>query len=207
MAGAEAQVVVTSKWKVLPATAAADPVLVMAKAAVVVVVPAPADDDDEVDDVEVGTDGRDVVVRLGVEWVLWSALGVEVLHEAASTAKTVTATNAAFRVHGEDRPVPGSAVPLRWSRPTERRCAIVSSGPCEVHGVPGAPEPALLGDFEPASGRQGLEIDLAVGMDVDTPGAVAHLAQLEAETRGWERPHDVGRGAAHTPSRSAGSST
>jgi len=64
-------VVVTSKWKVLPATAAADPVLVKAKASVVVVVPAPADDDDEVDDVEVGTEIRDVVVGREVEWALW----------------------------------------------------------------------------------------------------------------------------------------
>ncbi len=74
MAGTEAQVVVTWNWKGLPATAAADPALVMAKAAVVVVVPAPADDDDdddEVDDVEVGTEGRDVVVRPEVEWALW----------------------------------------------------------------------------------------------------------------------------------------
>jgi hypothetical protein len=43
----------------------------MAKAAVVVVVPAPAGDDDVVDDVEVGTKGRDVVVLSEAEWTLW----------------------------------------------------------------------------------------------------------------------------------------
>ncbi len=71
MAGTEPQVVVTSNRNGLPATAAADPVLVIAKAAVVVVVPPPADDDNDVDDVEVGTEGRDVVVRPEVGWVLW----------------------------------------------------------------------------------------------------------------------------------------